>query len=536
MAYVKSFIALILIPLLLGNGSAYSSRSRQDKILKFAVHVSGMGKMDPHYAAGSQDRAFADMVFNGLLRYKPGDAPAIEPDLAVRMPKLTMEGNRQVWTVELRKGVMFHPGPKTPAHELTADDVLFSFAKAADEKRSAYAGEYKGISLEKQDAYTIRFILDDPISSILFFPKITNYNGGFILSKRAVEEMGYEAHQQHPVGTGPFMFQSHVPGKKLCLRAHKEYFRGSPLLDGVDILFVPKTEKRKQGLLDGSLDVIIGSGEKGFTRSLLRHGGIEADAHGPGEVAVIYLNTRIPPMDDIRVRKAIMYALDRKAFLEVYSKNLGGPVFSPVPARFLPGGLTRTGVDQLGLLYEQDLEKAGKLLAEAGYPNGFSLDLVGSEKRVYRHYYRILKELLARIKIECRVDILPHSGMHRVIRNHPRPIVIYAAWRPNADVFLTRFFHSDSILVTGIRPDTNFAHYSGIDHLIEKARLEINPKKQILLWQQAQIKILSDAVAYPVMYAKMLSFRWDSVDYGHPLYSSMALYPQFTEKTRLLKN
>lgn len=304
----------------------------------------------------------------------------------------------------------------------------------------------------------------------------------------------------------------------------------------MEIFFIPDTEKRKQGLLSGALDVIIGSGEKGFARDLLKNGGIEIDAHGPGEVATIYLNTSLAPMDDIRVRKAIMHALDRNAFLEVSIKNLGGPVYSPVPAQFLPGGLTRSEVERLGLSYEPDIEKARELLAEAGYPHGFRLDLIGSEKRVYRNYYRILKELLARINIECRVEILPHSQMHKMIRNHPRPIVIYAAWRPNADVFLTRFFHSDSILLTGIRPDTNFAHYSGIDHLIEKARLEIDPQKQVFLWQQAQIKILSDAVAYPVMYSKMSCPRWDYVDYGHPLYSSMALYPQFTEKTRLLKN
>jgi len=147
-----------------------------------------------------------------------------------------------------------------------------------------------------------------------------------------------------------------------------------------------------------------------------------------------------------------------------------------------------------------------------------------------------LKEQLARINIDCTVKTLAHAAMHKAIREDPRAIVIYSAWRPNADAFLTQFFHSDSILITGKKPSTNFSHYSSIDKLIENARFEINPKKQILLWEYAQIKILSDKVAYPVMYAIMSTPRRDYVDYGHSLKTSMALYPQFTEKTKLLNH
>jgi peptide/nickel transport system substrate-binding protein len=123
--------------------------------------------------------------------------------------------------------------------------------------------------------------------------------------------------------------------------------------------------------------------------------------------------------------------------------------------------------------------------------------------------------------------------MHKIIRQDPRPIVIYAAWRPNADVYLSHFFHSEAAIVTGARPDTNFSQYRQIDDLIEAARLEIRPEKQINLWIQAQIKILDDMAAYPVMFASQCYARRNRVDYGHPLISTMALYPQFTEQTRL---
>jgi peptide/nickel transport system substrate-binding protein len=511
-------------------------KSQGTGILRFGVHVSGMGNLDPHFAAGSQDRALADMVFNGLLRYQPGNAPKIEPDLAAAMPEFKMIGGRQVWTVKLRKGVMFHPGPDTAAYEMTAEDVVYSLKKSADGRLCAYAGEYACLSVEPVDRYTVQISLPKPLSAILFLPKLTNYAGGFIVSKKAIETMGYEQFKAHPVGTGPFVFKGYRPGEKLILAANPQYFRARPLLGGVEIHFLPDIQDREAGLKAGELDVIMGFVEKGWPEKMEDEPGVVIDAHGVGEVASIYFNCEMKPLDDIRVRRAIAYALDRQKFLETAGKRFAGEVCSPVPAQFLPGGLTAEETEKLGLAYDTDLEKAKQLLVEAGYPNGFTLDLVTSEKRLYRTYYEVMREQLARIGIACNVQIVSHSDMHKRIRKEPLPIVIYVAWRPNADIFLSRFFHSDSIVVTGANPDTNFSRYGKIDRLIEAARLEIDPEKQINLWKQAQIRILDDMVAYPIMYTIQCYARRAYVDYGHPLVSTMALYPQFSEKTRLKRN
>jgi peptide/nickel transport system substrate-binding protein len=507
--------------------------SRTQNILRFGVQVNAMGTLDPHFAAASQDRALADMVFNGLLRYQPGNAPKLEPDLAERIPSFEMIGGRQVWTVKLRKGVLFQPGPKTASYELTAADVVFSLQKSADREFCAYAGEYEGMTAEVVDRYTIRIIVEKPISSILFLPKIANYAGGFIVSKRAFEAMGYEGFKRHPVGTGPFQFSGYVPGDTLNLRAHESYFRGRPLLDGVQIRFVPDIKHREAELINGDLDVILGSGDKGWAERMAGETGITVDTHGVGEVATLYFNTRMNPLDDLRVRRAIAIALNREEFLNTTSRQFVGPVYSPVPAQFLPGGLTKAQVIHLHLSYTQNLDRAKQLLADAGYGDGFTIDLVSSEKRLYRAYYKELRRQLANVGIVCRVHVVTHSQMHRIIRSEPKPLVIYVAWRPNADAYLSRFFHSAAIVVSGKKPDTNFSNYDNIDQLIEAARLEIDPQRQIQLWQQAQIRILDDMVAYPIMYTKQCYVRRVGVDYGHPLIATMALYPQFTERTRL---
>ncbi len=510
-----------------------SSDSSSDKILKFAMNVSSMGKLDPHCAAGSQDRAFADMVFNGLLRYVPGNAPKIEPDLARKIPEFKLVGGKQIWTVHLRKGVMFHAGPKTPAYELTADDVVFSLNKARNKEFCAYSGEYMGMTIKKIDPYMVQIILNKPISPILFFPKITNYGGGFIVSRKAIETMGYDAFIQHPTGTGPFAFQGYDKTGYLSLKAHDQYFRGRPLLDGVQIHFIPDVKVRFDMLKKGYLDVITGSGQKGWIESMENDRDVIVDTHGVGEVATLYFNTRMKPLDDIRVRQAIAFSLSRRTFLYKINPKISGKIYSPVPDQFLPGGLSREDVRILNLEYFQDLDKAGQLLNEAGYPDGVTLDVVSSEKWIYQTYYKALKEQLAKIKIKLNIHIETHSNMHKQIRQNPYPIVIYPAWRPNADAYLTRFFHSDSIVVTGKKPDTNFSHYDKIDKLIEAARLEIDPEAQTNLWIQAQIRILNDMAAYPILFTKQVYLRKNYVDYGHPLISTMALYPQFTEKTNI---
>ena len=508
-------------------------KGKNKAILRFGVNVSEMGNMDPHFAAGSQDRALADMVFNGLLRYQPGNAPKIEPDLAAHVPGFDMIGGRQVWTVKLRKGIRFHPGPQTAAYELTAEDVVFSLQKSARRELCAFAGEYEDMTVVPVDRYTVRISLEKPVSSILFLPKLTNYAGGFIVSKRAIETMGYDRFKRHPVGTGPFVFREYTPGDQLVLAAHDSYFRGRPQLDGVQIRFVPDINAREAALIAGELDVIIGHGDKGWPEKMANETGIAVDTHGVGEVATIYLNTRMKPLDDIRVRRAIAFALNREAFLETTSKQFVGSVFSPVPAQFLPGGLTKAEADMLNLTYTQDLAKARALMADAGYPDGFALELVSSEKRLYRTYYEEMRRQLSQIGIDCRIAVESHSAMHTLIRRTPLPIVIYVAWRPNADAYLSRFFHSDAIVITGTRPDTNFSHYGKVDQLIEAARMEIDPGRQTQLWVQAQIRILDDMAAFPIMFTKQCYARRSIVAYGHPVVSTMALYPQFTEKTRL---
>jgi len=242
-------------------------------VLRYADKSADLGTMDPHFAASTNDRNLVDMIFNGLVRYKPGDGSVFEPDLAEALPEPEIVDGKQVWIFKLRKGVMCHPSDVTPAYELTAEDVVFSLQKSANPDTSAYAGEYDGMTVEAVDDYTVKITMEKPISPVLFFPKVADYAGGFIVCKKAYEAMGAETFKTHPVGTGPFMFKSYSPTEKVVLVANEDYFRGRPLIDVVEYYYMPDLSSREIGLKTGELDVINGATEGVWVEQMTKEGG-----------------------------------------------------------------------------------------------------------------------------------------------------------------------------------------------------------------------------------------------------------------------
>lgn len=523
----------LMLPLapLATDGRALAQDAGDRPVLRFAVNAADLATLDPHSASGTQDRTVVDMVFNGLVRYVPGNSAEMEPDLAVAIPEPEEVDGKQVWTFELRDDVMCHPGPETEAYPLTADDVVASLQRAADTERSAFAGDYAGMSVEKVDDLTVAITMETPLSPTLFLPKVANYSGGLIVCNAAMEAMGEDAFKTHPVGTGPFMFQSYTPQNSVVLAANDDYFRGAPKLGGVEVRYMADPSSRELGLQSGEIDAASGIPEAQWVDRINAEGNLIADVFGVGEVAFVNFNVTQAPLDNLLVRQAIAYALSRDEHLALYGEPVAENVYSVVPASLMPGGLTMEEAEAAGVLYDYDVERAKELLAEAGYPDGFTIDLITSEMAAYRANYEVLQAELADIGITVNLTVVDHATMHAQIRENVNPIVIYVAYRPNADVYLTNFFLSDSIVGTGSSPITNFANYAEIDDLILQARAETDPAAQEELWKQANIQILKDMAAMPLHFQNQVYARSQGVDYGHELISSLALYPQITELT-----
>jgi peptide/nickel transport system substrate-binding protein len=515
---------------------APAAQPRPGGVLRIGQAAADVGTVDPDYASGTQDRALVDMVFNGLVRYKPGDATVFEPDLATTLPQSTTDAaGKQVWTFALRHGVMCHPSDGVPTYELTGDDVVYSLRKASNKETSAYASDYAGMSFASPDPYSVTATLDKPLSTTLFYPRVANYAGGYILCKKAAEKLGPDGLKTHPVGTGPFVFKSYSPGEKMELVANDAYFRGKPQLDGVEYRYMADLSSRELGLRSGQLNVIYGQQDGKWVDQLSSAPNVKVDVFGVGEVSTIYFNTTRAPFDNPKVRQAVAHALNRDEFLSLYGSSVAQTVYSPVPQQFTAGGMTLPELATKNLDYPYDPDKARQLLTEAGLGSGFSFSVVASEMPAYAVIYQSLQAQLARVGIKMDVKIVDHATMHDQIRKDVNPLVVYVAFRPTADSYLTQFLHSDSIVVTGKSPNVNFAHYDRIDTQIEAARNEPDATKQEALWKQAQSTALQDMVVYPIQYANQVYARTSNVDYGHELKSIIQLSPGIDETTRFIE-
>ena len=535
---VKRGLALLALVVLIAGffviDTAEGQQLAKEQILSIAFDAGDVGTLDPHRAASTVDRATVDMIFNGLVRYPPGEQVRVEPDLA---SSWTVSSDKKVWTFTLRKGVFFHPYAGNPTgYELTAEDVVYSLKRAADPKRSSYAGEYDGMTFEALDPSTVRIALDKPMSETLFLAKVASYAGGFIVSKKALEEKGDDWFKTQPVGTGPFMFETYEPRQKTVLAANAKYFRGAPILKQVVVRYMPSVSSREFGLQTGELQIIEGLKEEKWAEKVATFPDVRVSNFGPCETQMLYFTMTQKPFDDVRVRKAVSYAISREEVAAFMGKSLAVPIYTAALAPPAPGALTKEEALRAGVVYENNLAEARKLLAEAGYPNGFKTEVIISEmESSYRKPMIAIQAQLKKVGIDMALKVVDHSSFHTLIRKDASPIVYYAAWRPNVDVFLTRFYHSASTVVTGKNPDTNFSHYASVDELIEKARWELDADKQNGMWKEAQIRILRDVATVPII-RLLYNFPAKSyVDIGHPLQWSWETYsPQITEKTRIL--
>ncbi|MCK5257552.1 MAG: hypothetical protein KAQ81_16085, partial [Deltaproteobacteria bacterium] len=446
-----------------GGAEKDDTEAQRPNVFRIGIGYADLGTMDPHMASSTRDRNLVDMIFNGLIRYKPGDSKVFEPDLAEAVPEPEMIGGKQVWTFKLKKGVMVHASDVTPSYELTSEDVVYSLKKAATTERSAYASEYDGMTFKAVDKYTVTITLENPLSPVLFLPKVSDYAGGFIIPKKPIEAMGDDEFKTHAAGTGPFMVTNYESQKGVTLVANEDYFRGKPLLDGVDFRYVPEISSREFALAAGQLDAIASLGQVARLEQMAMLPDSIIDVFGVAEVITMHFNTSKPPFNNLKLRQALAYGTSRDDLLAMFSQKVYQKVYSPVPVQYLAGGLTQNETAAAGIEYKIDLAKAKKLLAEAGYADGLSFEVNVSESSTYRTTYENLQAQWAKVGVDLKIKMVDHSSMHKLIRDDANPMVVYIAWRPNADVYLTRFYHSASTVVTGAKPDTNFSHYVGID-------------------------------------------------------------------------
>ncbi len=461
----------------------------QKKILKIAHKEPET--LDPHTSILGQTQSSVRFMYRGLAKFAVIDGKVttakVQPDLA---EKWDVSEDGLVWTFHLRKGVQFHK----KFGEMTAEDVKYSFERQIKREKGMRFAKNLGVIKEIKilDPHKIELTLKqyDPV-----FPlRMVGYQQGYVVSKKAAEQFG-EDFGWNPVGTGPFYFHKHMPREKVIFRAHKKYWEGRPEVDEIHWFDVPEDATKLIGLEKGTFDIVVPNVVTPDVAEQVNQMGAVLDQRGPGGQYRIYFNYTRAPFDDIRVRKAFMHAIDRKAIVDtLWPEPLGKLANSPLP----PGYFGHKPQE----LPEYNPELAKKLLAEAGFENGMKIENYFVTKSYgYPKIMVLVQEQLKKVGVDLQLQMVEHPTYHQNIRKNLNPFVLYGGTRlTDGDVMLSLFFHSDEAPdpATGNK-GTNFAHYKGIDEMLEKGRETKDQAAREKIYFQAQEQIMADAVCLPIV-------------------------------------
>ena len=453
--------------------------------------------LDPARVSDIYSLSVSQQIFDGLVQYD--SALTIVPALA-EFWRASRDG--AVWTFNLRHGVKFHHG-----REVNADDVVYSFARILDPKTRSGAAELflnikgarefregraKSVSgLVALDRRTVQVTLDDHVAP---FVAIAAVGHAKIVPRDLVESQG-EAFGAQPVGTGPFRFVRWDRGREIVLEANAEYFDGAPRLTRLLFRIFPgeqrdamQEEFQKGNLEDAPVPARVDR------RALATSGGYIYVKRPMISARFYGFNTRAKPLNDRRVRQAIVQAIDRETIVEgVY---LGQVTYA---RGVLPPGMLGFNPGLTG--YPYDPARARELLAQAGYPGGRGLPPLtiwsGARQADIVREHALIKKWLAAVGITADFQYnTDWQAFSKMLDDGKLPIFLYAWYAdvPDPDNFLTKLFHSKS--------PRNFFGYANpvVDELLTGARSAGDIQRRVELYRRAEQLILDDAPIVPVFH------------------------------------
>jgi len=336
----------------------------ETRTLRYATTSFGEESMDPTTTAITASLGLVGPLWDWLTEV---DAKGnLAPSLALSW-KPSSDGLS--WTFKLRPGVKFHDG-----QEMTAEDVKFTLMEGfrRPKAKSSRTRQFrKGIKEVKViDRHTVQVDTTRPWPTLPY--DVSNQPGieGIVLPKAYIEKMGWDGFAQKPVGTGPWKFTKHEVGNFIEFEAVKDHWQRAPQFDRLRILLVPEAATRVAMLKAGQVDMARISLDD--VPDIERAGFKIAEDPQPTSVRIHLYGTYYDtagPIKDVRVREALNLAINREELAETLFAGKGKPaaVFpvSPISIGF-PADLKP---------YPYDPARARKLLAEAGYPSGFSIKL-----------------------------------------------------------------------------------------------------------------------------------------------------------------
>lgn len=387
----------------------------------------------------------------------------------------------------LRDDVYFHNGEK-----LNASDVIYTLKRGKELPAKQFIwAPFDEINSKVVDDLTVDICSYEPFAPMLTY---LSDNGTYIVSEKGVEDQGLEAFNRNPVGTGAFKINEWVPGEYCLLERNDEYWNGTPYYKYMKFVFMADATARTLALQTGDIDVCPDP----VLTSLqdLEDAGFTVVTCNDMISTNIVFNCQDPILSNKLVRKAMQYALDIETIGDIAFSGTGRPADSFFPY-YIPGRTDATG----DLVYTQDVEKAKELLAEAGYSDGFTVQVWTNENQNRISICEMIQNAWADIGITAEVTVMEHPAMIAAYSNGEHQIVVngFSAGAPDGD-----FVH-DSFYST-VDFGTNYCGYRNEewDRIMDEARTLIGDEAgREALYAQAIDILREDLPSIAVRYSEV---------------------------------
>ena len=453
------FIAVLALILLAGLAPAAAQPQ-----MTWAVHVSlAPIWFDPGEHTGNITLMMVlYALHDALLKPMPGNAlaPALAESWTVAKDGLSYE-------FVLRRGVVFHNGDP-----FSADDVKFSFERYRG--AAAKLLKDKVAAVEVVDPFRVRFRLKEPWPDFMTFYATPATGAGWIVPRKYIEKVGDDGFKKAPIGAGPYKLKVFNPGVELVLDAHDRYWRKTPAVKRLVWKVVPEELTRLAMLKRGEVDVAY-SLRGALGEEVKRTAGLKLLATGGNatqwlEFGPLQWDPK-SPWSDRRVRLAAALAFDRRAINEAETLGFSKPTGSIIPSAF-----------EYALAispYPFDPAQARKLLAEAGYPNGFDAGDYACDSS-YASVAEAIANYLAAVGIRTKVRPMERVAFLGQWKDKKIRSILQAGagGHGNAATRIQNYFVRDGLYAWG--------GYSDIDDLFVQQARETDPKRRQTLLHEIQ--------------------------------------------------
>ena len=472
--YLSILVLLVLFACSQKENQKERVEKEEKKILTMAQKAE-IKTLDPQKATDSVSRSIIKLI-NQTLVYIDNEGNIV-PELAQEITKVSPKET----LIKIKNDIKFSNG-----ETLTIDDVLFSLERA------------KASPKMSQDLYMIENFekVDDRTLKIN-----TLYDAGNLLHKLAsggvaiVNKKAFEEDENNIVGTGMFKLKEWVAGEKLVLERN-EFFKDSKSnIDTLVVKFVPEANSRMIMLETGEIDLARDLLPLDFKKLSEDTKFTTVEVETPSNMFLGF-DLRNELLADKRVRQAIAYTINNEDLVKTVFNGSASVATSPVPK-------ITTGHNENSNNYPQNIEKAKQLLAEAGYPNGFNIELFVSEDNQRIDMAVIIQDNLKKIGINAEIKTFQWAAYVSTIENpniiKPLFIMSWNISNDDPDEVLYPLYHSSQI-----DAHTNVVFYKNekFDNLISEARETTDKDKRMKLYEEAQDIIQEDLPHYTLVYPK----------------------------------